>query len=363
MPFSVGEKINYDDGSVKDLFNHLLSSTKARLESRPAISHKPDFWKSFEVDVYEALQSSSSDLGINWKIEYISGHRFPDIVARINEKEALGIEVKTISTKNASWKIMGGSIMESTRIPDVSRIHIFCAKQSPFEIKYKPFEDCVENVAVTHSPRYMLNMDLTPAENLFQKLHKSYDDIRQMTNPFDAFKDYMIKSRAPSQSETDDSQLWWFSPNEKEFSKQELAEQSFANALVNSQLRFWNKLAPEEKEKIKIQMVVATPSILEGRYENTCQWLLQHQGVINPSFRDSFSAGGQVVVKGVKVPKIIGNIDTWKTSIAEEFNRKEFPQESFEDWRSRVESIKKFSQAEKKVLGEILKEIGMKVIH
>lgn len=363
MSISIGENINYNEGSNKDFFERLLLCTKNKLESQPSVPSKSDFWKSFELDVHTALLASSHELGINWEIEYISGHRFPDIVARINEKEALGIEVKTISTKNTSWKVMGGSIMESTRIPDVSRIHIFCAKQKPFKIKYKPFEDCVENVAVTHSPRYMLNMDLTPAENLFQKLHKSYDDIRQMANPFDAFKDYMIKSRAQSQSDADDSQLWWFSPNEKEFSKQELAEQSFANALVNSQLRFWSELTPEEKEKIKIQMVVATPSILEGQYENACQWLLQHQGVINPSFRDSFSAGGQVVIKGVKVPKIIGHIDAWKTSIAAEFNRKEIPLQFFEHWKSKVKAIKKFSPAEKEVLGEILKEIGMKVIH
>ena len=363
MSISVGENINYDESSIKEIFDRLLLCTKVKLESQPSVSCKSDFWKSFELDVHEALLASSRELEIPWKIEYISGHRFPDIVARINEKQALGIEVKTISTRNTSWKVMGGSIMESTRVPDVSRIQIFCAKQSPFEIKYRPFEECVEDVAVTHSPRYMLNMDLKQTENLFQKLNSSYDDIRKMSNPFDAFRDYMVRSRTHSQPDSEESQLWWFSPNEKEFSKQELAEQTFANALVNSQIRFWRDLTIDEREKIKIQMIIATPSILEGRYENACQWLLQNQGVINPSFRDSFSAGGQVVVKGVKVPKIIGNIDAWKKSIAEEFNNKELPMPSFDHWKSKVKAIKKFSPAEKDVLDEILKEIGMKVIH
>lgn len=361
MSICIGEKINYDENSIKETFNRLLSCTKLKLESRPSIAQKSDFWKSFELDVHEALLASSSELKISWKIEYISGHRFPDIVARINAKQSLGIEVKTISTRNKSWKIMGGSIMESTRVPDVSRIQIFCAKQSPFEIKYRPFEDCVEDVAVTHSPRYMLNMDIAQGEDLFHRLHCSYDEIRKMPNPFEAFRNYMVSSKKQSLNETDDVQLWWFSPNEKEFSRQELAEQSFANSLVNSQIRFWRELSVEEKEKIKIQMIVATPSILGGQYENACQWLLQHQGIINPSFRDSFSAGGQVIVNGVKVPKIIGNIDTWKKSIAEEFNSKELPQSSFEHWKSKVQAINKFSPDEKEVLDDIIKEIGKRV--
>ena len=64
---------------------------------------------------------------------------------------------------------MGGSIMESTRIPDVSRIHVFCARQKPFEIKYRSFEECVEDVAVTHSPRYMLDMDVSNNQSLFKR--------------------------------------------------------------------------------------------------------------------------------------------------------------------------------------------------
>lgn len=361
MSISVGEKLNHDEQTIKEKFDRLLMCTKTKLEQRPLICQKPDFWKSFEFDVYEALSATSNDLGIPWEIEYISGHRFPDIVARINKKQALGIEVKTISTRNSSWKIMGGSIMESTRIPDVSRIQIFCAKQNPFEIKYRPFEDCVEDVAVTHSPRYMLNMDISEEDNLFRKLHSSYDEIRKMSNPFEAFRDYMVESRTRTQKDPEQTQLWWFSPSEKEFSTQELAEQSLANAIVNSQIRFWRELSPGEKEKIKIQMIVATPSILGGQYENACQWLLQHQGIINPSFRDSFSAGGQVIVNGVKVPKIIGNIDTWKKSIAEEFNSKELPQSSFEHWKSKVQAINKFSPDEKEVLDDIIKEIGKRV--
>ena len=134
MSIAIGENLTCDKATLYN-FERLLSCTKDRLLKNSDGIIKGDFWKTFEIEVNKALIASKDDVGLNdWKIEYIGGHKFPDIVARINEKQSLGVEVKTISTRNSSWKIMGGSIMESTRIPDVSRIHVFCAKQKPFEI-------------------------------------------------------------------------------------------------------------------------------------------------------------------------------------------------------------------------------------
>ena len=51
-------------------------------------------------------------------IELVSGARFPDIVA----EHFYGVEVK--STKDNNWKSTGSSIVESTRIDDISRIYM-----------------------------------------------------------------------------------------------------------------------------------------------------------------------------------------------------------------------------------------------
>lgn len=357
MSIAVGKNLVCDSATLHH-FEQLLSCAKEKLLKNPKEITNGDFWKTFELNVNKALLASKDLVGLSdWNIEYIGGHKFPDIVARINKKQALGVEVKTISTKNNSWKIMGGSIMESTRIPDVSRIHVFCAKQDPFEIKYRPFEECVEDVAVTHSPRYMLDMNAAQNNSLFNKLGKTYDEIRQMPNPFDAFKAYMVESRSQRKSENDDSSLWWFSPKAEEFSNQDLAEEKFASTLVNTNVKFWKDLLPVEKEQIKVEMLVASPSIVEGKYEYACQWLLQRKGVICPSFRDNFSAGGQVDIYGVRVPKIIGKIFEWRKEIAAEFNARELPLDSFYYWEERLNSISKFNDKEKKILQKILKEI------
>ena len=360
--FAIGENINIKEANVKESFDNLLSLTKEKLESRPSVSQKKDFWKSFEEDVHVALLESSKDLHIPWKIEYISGHKFPDIVARINEKQALGIEVKTISTRNNSWKVMGGSIMESTRIPDVSRIHIFCAKQKPFKIKYKPFEECVENVAVTHSPRYMFDMDASKQDTLFTKLGKTYEEIRQMKNPFDAFKDFIVEQRKANlkQRKVDD-EFWWYSPNSNQINSIELEDQKFANKMVGLEMQFWNQLTKAEQQFLQAYLLISFPSIIEGKYNDASKWLLQTQGVINPSFRDTFSAGGCQNIDGIKVPRIIFNIAKWKEDLIKIFNEKNLPQQDFEYWKEKVFAISKFAAPERYVLVKIVKEIGKNI--
>jgi hypothetical protein len=184
-----------------------------------------------------------------------------------------------------------------------------------------------------------------------------------MKNPFDAFRTYMVDSKKKRSTATDSEDLWWFSPNVDEFSKLDLAEEKFASSLVNNKVKFWNRLSLDEKQEIKIEMLIASPSILEGDYEYACQWLLQRKGVVCPSFRDNFSAGGRTIVNGVNVPQVIGKINEWKADISKAFNKKELPLQYFEYWKTKVLSIGKFSSSEKEILKKIVADIGKNIVH
>ena len=35
------------------------------------------------------------------------------------------------------------------------------------EFKCRPYEDCLSDIAVTHSPRYLINMELTKEQDYF----------------------------------------------------------------------------------------------------------------------------------------------------------------------------------------------------
>ena len=128
-------------------------------------------------------------------------------------------------------------------------------------------------------------------------------------------------------------------------------------------MQFWNQLTREEQHFLRAYLLTSFPNIVEGNYNDASRWLLQTQGVINPSFRDTFSAGGRQELAGIKVPKIIYNIASWKDDLINAFNEKEVPQQYFEYWKTRVLSINKFSNAEKEILKNILTDIGKKIIH
>ena len=135
-------------------------------------------------------------------------------------------------------------------------------KQKPFKIKYKPFEECVENVAVTHSPRYMLDMDASKQDTLFTKLEKTYEEIRQMKNPFDAFKDFIVEQRKANlkQRKVDDD-FWWYSPNSNQINSIELEDQKFANKMVGLEMQFWNQLTRDEQHFLRAYLLIIFPNI------------------------------------------------------------------------------------------------------
>lgn len=344
------------DGHDLILFKRLLEISKEKLNAR---NNSIVNWQAFEKDVDNALRSAKNDLSelSNWNIEYVGGHKFPDIVAKIADRKSLGIEVKTISSKENKWKVMGGSIMESTRIPDVARIYVLCAKKNPFEIKYRPFEDCVESVAVTHSPRYMLNMEQPPNESLFQKIGISYDEIRQLPNPFKPFKKELAKEHPKADV------CWWqdtLDPTIDDGIERE--EERLAGVLLNTKLRFWTDLEEHEKRDKRARMMILFPEVFQERCKNQYRrasiWLYNHY-IINPSMRDVFSAGGRSDVSAV-----LRRLEKQKDEIAELFQLESValfgnyaPQSHYEKWKNELFDIYE-NHPDRERLKKIVEEIG-----
>ena len=123
-------------------------------------------------------------------IELIGGQKFPDIIA----KKYYGIEVKT-TTQN-HWKTTGNSILETTRVENIERIFMLFAKlANPIEFKCRPYEECLSEVVVTHSPRYMIDMNLEKGCTIFDKINMSYDILRKKENPIKPIIEHGFKRR------------------------------------------------------------------------------------------------------------------------------------------------------------------------
>jgi len=236
-------------------------------------------------------------------IDLVSGQRFPDIVAN----KYFGVEVK--STTQNHWETTGNSVLESTRVEGVERIFLLFGKlASPVEFRYRPYEECLSEVVVTHYPRYLIDMTLGKGDTIFDKIHMPYDELRKLENPIKPIIDY-YRSQLKEGEE-----LWWIDTS----SDSESPTSSI-------KVRLWNTLSPEEKNSIRTKAMVLFPEIFGGspkKYNNLSLWLVSQFGIASPSLRDTFTAGGRCdIAIGNRVykyvPKIYEHVVNFSNAIKE----------------------------------------------
>lgn len=221
-----------------------------------------------EDDVVDALSECAKNTVFQNTIEKVSGQKFPDIVAA----KYYGVEVK--STKDNHWTSTGSSILETTRVSDVKRIYMTFGKLggNPIEFLSRPYEECLSGIAVTHMPRYLIDMRLKAGETIFEKMGISYEALRKMDNPISPVAKYYRSLLKPGES------LWWTGDSGDE--------------AVSAKIRLWDKLSPKEKSFYMIYGYVNYPEIFAGNYDRYSLWLAS-QGIVNAHIRDLFSAGGK----------------------------------------------------------------------
>ncbi len=280
-------------------------------------SHKAQFRKcngtEMEHIALNALKEVASQTSFNANsIKLVSGLHFPDIQA----DRHFGVEVK--STKSDSWTSTGSSIVESTRIPDVSRIYMLFAKlggTTP-EFRCLPYEQCLSNIAVTHAPRYLIDMNLAEngEENIFEKMSVDYDTFRQWGEKekiSSVRKYYMRANHAKGKFEMP----WWMGDSDSDVSS-------------SIMIRFFTDLTMHEKEDIRARMFILFPELFsskQDKYKRAALWMCSRYSVICSNLRDTFSAGGKVEeIGGVKfkhkMPQVLNNLYQYRTLIRKTLN-------------------------------------------
>lgn len=243
----------------------------------------PDYFANrggvlLEDDVKDALDECAKGTPFENSIQKISGQKFPDIVAA----HFFGVEVK--STKEDHWKTTGSSILESSRVPNVERIFLTFGKLGGNSIEFisRPYEECLYDIAVTHMPRYLIDMKLEHGKTIFDKMGVSYNDLRKMNNPVEPVSKYYRSQLKPGES------LWWTGDN--------------ANETVSAKIKLWNNLSKNEKHFFTTYGCVNFPEVFKGQYDRYALWLTS-RGVVDSHIRDQFSAGGQE-----KIPLLDGSV-------------------------------------------------------
>lgn len=285
-------------------FDLLLGSTLTELNSHAKNSSKKVatlLGRNLEPFVKDVMTEIAVGTPFENSIELIGGQKFPDIVA----KRFYGIEVKT-TTQN-HWKSTGNSVLESTRVSDVERIFMLFAKlASPIEFRCRPYEEVLSEVVVTHSPRYLIDMNLEQGKTIFDKIKMPYDTLRKKENPIKPIVNY-YKSKLKAGEE-----LWWM-------------DSENGNTVSNIVIRIWNNLPQSEKQDFKNRAMIYFPELFGNRSEKfnrIAVWLATRQSIVCPNIRDLFTAGGKVdIIFGTKtyerVPRIFLNLFNNLTQILE----------------------------------------------
>lgn len=280
-------------------------------------------------------------------VKLISGQRFPDIVA----SQYYGIEVK--STKDDHWTSTGSSIVETTRIENVDDIYMLFGKlggKIP-QFKCRPYQDVLYDIAVTHSPRYLINMELGKDETIFSKMGTTYDSFRKSSDSISLVRKY-YRTKAEQQSKQE--MPWWITRENVE------KAHSF-------NVKLWNSLEIWEKRDLQAKCMILFPEALNpgrsmSKYNNTTLWLCSYNQVVNPNIRDLYSAGGKIThVDGTRLAVPVAQVfniivdyaDEIKAlllhpsnelyTMIEEYNRELLKYDNmFEGW---VKQCKKFADA------------------
>lgn len=285
----------------KSLFQKLLDDTLSTLQIE-AKNKEGEYLsligRKLENVVADIMKANAIGTPFQDSIELISGQKFPDIIA----KKYYGLEIKT--SQQNHWTSTGNSVLEGTRVDGIERIFMLFGKMiSPVEFKCRPYEDCLSEVVVTHSPRYLINMELATGETIFNKLEIPYEVLRNDPNPIKHIAKYYRKKLKPGE------EVWWLDQ-----------EDSKAFPII---IRLWNNLSNEEKKEFMLKMMVLFPEIFgnkQDKFNRASVWLVNSHSIVCPNIRDIFTAGGQGTVtwKGKKyggIPQVVMKLSDYSSEI------------------------------------------------
>lgn len=268
-------------------------------ESNPKLIAACRTGEDFEQCVFDAAETTLATLGISATVFYTQGsHVFPDIVIQFDHGEKYGIEVKSSTSSNSrNWKINGNSVLGSTK-EDVIDTYIIFGKTAIGNqgFRYKRYEDAIANVAVTHSPRYAIDMDIASNETFFAKSGLTYKQISEADDPIGQITAYF---RSQGQK------AWWLSES------------------TPAAIRMFSDLTDDEQAELIGYCFAHFPEIFSSsskKFHRCALWLVTERSVVAPSLRDSFTAGGRVDIPlyGAtynNIPQIFNNLRIYRKQI------------------------------------------------
>lgn len=298
-----------DNTANRLLFEGLLEKTRSlvllQLKSETDLARYDG--AAFEKFVCITMQHAAIGTPFEDKLVQTPDREFPDIV----DNEYFGVEVKV--TKKNDWKSIGNSVLESSRVINIEKIYVFFGKLGGgADVRVRSYEECLSGIAVTHYPRYKINMDLEKGATIFDLMGIEYNALRKEGNPVKHIRSYY------SSILKDGQELWWASDD---------LDDSTASTPV---IQTFSSLSADKKNKLKAEAFVLFPEVFSTsttKFEKVAaHWITKHNLVCS-NVRDVFTAGGQATLtdsegKEFKAPKIVGELIELAPLVEEILNEK-----------------------------------------
>lgn len=264
----------------------------------------------------------------NKTIKKMSGTDF--VLIDLEDGDKMGVEVK--KTDSAKWEVIGGSIYESLK-NDIEDTYVIMAKlggDKP-EVRLRKYEECIDDLKVTHSPRFSLNLDIREGEDYLTRndakdlLELSGDELNRKIRQL---------LRTPRST-------WW----------SEGETVSFAD------------LSQEEKGIYLNEGIALFPEVFKGDYRKFTPWLVYCCLVWCGNIRDIFSAGGDKYVEDMHIYvsaimyRTLQNVTSIKQRIIEmtEEEQINFWGKSTKDIGERIDNWLELVEKNLKISSELIK--------
>lgn len=247
----------------------------------------------FELLVFHEMCAVADSIDFQGELIHTTDREFPDIIAA----GYYGIEVK--ATKKDNWTSIGNSVLESSRLSSVEKIYILFGKLGGIpDVMCREYEECMRGIAVTHYPRYQIDMKLESGQSIFDHMGVSYDSMRSEKNPVRHVRDFYRSQMSEGDA------LWWIDDGGDSIPE------------LSPVIRNYSSLDSITKDSIKAELFVLHPEILSNssnKYRNVPAYLASRYGVVCANVRDIFTAGGRVALQDVDgndfmAPQIIGEL-------------------------------------------------------
>ena len=239
------------------LLQNAANAVEKDLQEKVAINGKKKITGTeFELIVQDALlESGFSEAQITH-----SPQKFPDFIITDREYDyKVGVEVK--KTDSNKWEVIGGSIYESLK-NDIDDTYVLMGKlggEKP-ETRLRRYKDCLQDLKVTHSPRFYLNLDIPEGEDYLTR-NKAEDLLELKGDDLNRKIRQLLRTNKST---------WW----------------------SEGDITSYATLSPEEKNLYLCDGIALFPEVFGRDYTKFTPWLVYNCLVWCGNVRDIFSAGG-----------------------------------------------------------------------